>query len=101
MLVRAERLAANYRRDQEHQALVQGLAEPLAALLSKQPQAAVLSPSLRRYQSMVQEFRVSLFAQHLGTSRPVSAKRLRAQWESVQRWMARTGGRDREDAQGV
>lgn len=101
MLVRAERLAANYRRDQEHQALVQGLAEPLAALVSRQPQAAVLSPSLRRYQSMVQEFRVSLFAQHLGTARPVSARRLRAQWESVQRWMTRTGGRDREDAQGV
>ena len=100
MRVRAERLAANYRRDQEYQAQVQGLAEPLAAILREQPQAALLSPSLGRYQSMLQEFRVSLFAQHLGTAQPVSAKRLRAQWESVQRWMARTGGRDREDAQG-
>jgi ATP-dependent helicase HrpA len=32
---------------------------------------------------MVEEFRISLFAQELGTSAPASAKRLDAQWQRV------------------
>jgi len=36
---------------------------------------------------MLEEFRVSLFAQHLGTRIPVSAKRLDEQWHKVTRWL--------------
>jgi ATP-dependent helicase HrpA len=36
---------------------------------------------------MLEEFRVSLFAQQLGTKLPVSAKRLDQQWQSVEQWM--------------
>ncbi|MCB1639764.1 MAG: DUF3418 domain-containing protein, partial [Thiothrix sp.] len=32
---------------------------------------------------LVEEFRISLFAQELGTVRPVSAKRLDTLWQSV------------------
>jgi ATP-dependent helicase HrpA len=35
---------------------------------------------------MLEEFRVSLFAQHLGTSQRVSEKRLAEIWQRVQEW---------------
>jgi ATP-dependent helicase HrpA len=96
MAVRAERLAANYRRDQSQQALLDALREPLDALLPDVPHALILSLSVRQYWFMLEEFAVSLYAQHLGTSMPVSEKRLRAQWESVERWMLASGGRTPE-----
>ena len=38
---------------------------------------------LGEYRWMVEEFRVSLFAQELKTARPVSAKRLRSLWDNI------------------
>lgn len=38
--------------------------------------------ALQQYRWMLEEYRVSLFAQQLGTRLPVSAKRLRKQWEA-------------------
>lgn len=96
MVVRAERLAANYRKDQEHQATLASLEAPMLELLKEVPGAAALSPSLYTFQIMLQELRVSLFAQHLGTSRPVSVKRLTAQWALVDTWYNRTAGRTPE-----
>lgn len=93
MAVRAERLPANYRKDQEHQATLAALEEPMLVLLRESPGAAQLSSSLYEFQIMLQELRVSLFAQHLGTSRPVSVKRLAAQWELVDAWYRHTAGR--------
>jgi ATP-dependent helicase HrpA len=96
MQVRAERLAANYRKDQEQQATLAALEARLLEVRDRIPGATQLSPSLGRYQLMLQELRVSLFAQHLGTSRPVSVKRLHAQWETAQQWIDRTAGRSPE-----
>lgn len=96
MFVRAERLAANYRRDQEQQSLLEALERPMLDLMSTVPGALLISPSLCAFEQMLQEFRVSLFAQHLGTSRPVSEKRLRAQWEKIAAWYKGTAGRDCE-----
>jgi ATP-dependent helicase HrpA len=42
-----------------------------------------LDPEAIRYRWMVEEFRVSLFAQELGTSVPVSQERLRKQWRRI------------------
>jgi ATP-dependent helicase HrpA len=36
---------------------------------------------------MLEEFRVSLFAQQLGTKMPVSEKRLTQQWDKVKQWV--------------
>jgi ATP-dependent helicase HrpA len=36
---------------------------------------------------MLEEFRVSLFAQQLGTRTPVSSKRLDEQWLAVKAWL--------------
>ena len=40
------------------------------------------SPEFEHYRWMVEEFRISLFAQGIRTAYPVSAKRLQKQWES-------------------
>jgi ATP-dependent helicase HrpA len=37
---------------------------------------------------MLEELRVSLFAQSLGTRQAVSAKRLQEQWQLVEQWLA-------------
>jgi len=37
--------------------------------------------TLQQYRWMLEEYRVSLFAQPVGTSMPVSAKRLEREWE--------------------
>ncbi len=41
------------------------------------------NPELEKFRWMLEEFRVSLFAQELKTAYPVSAKRLAQQWKSV------------------
>jgi ATP-dependent helicase HrpA len=43
----------------------------------------LFDPELEHFRWMLEEFRVSLYAQKLGTSVPVSAKRLDAQWAKV------------------
>jgi len=96
MDIRAERIRANPQRDLEHQARLVSLAEASSELLARQPFAAELSTSLRVHRLMLDELRVSFFAQHLGTSRPVSAKRLREQWTRVETWLERTRARDIE-----
>ncbi|MFN7772341.1 MAG: ATP-dependent RNA helicase HrpA [Planctomycetota bacterium] len=42
-----------------------------------------VDPELLKFRWLLEEYRVSLFAQQLGTSQPVSAKRLEKQWELV------------------
>jgi ATP-dependent helicase HrpA len=44
----------------------------------------VVDPQLTKYRWMVEEYRVSLFAQELGTSVSVSPRRLERQWAAVQ-----------------
>ncbi len=44
---------------------------------------AIVDPELGRYRWMIEEFRVSLFAQPLGTSLKVSEQRLEKQWSQV------------------
>jgi ATP-dependent helicase HrpA len=45
--------------------------------------AGTEDPQFTRYRWMVEEYRVSLFAQSLGTAMPVSAQRLERQWDKV------------------
>lgn len=46
-------------------------------------QVSIEDPELALYRWMLEEYRVSLFAQRLGTAIPVSAKRLDQQWAKV------------------
>ena len=46
---------------------------------------AARDPKMQEYRWMLEELRVSLFAQELKTPMPVSAKRLQKMWEAMQR----------------
>ena len=46
-----------------------------------------LSAEAFQYRWMLEEFRVSLFAQQMKTRLPVSVKRLEQQWQQVLQWI--------------
>jgi ATP-dependent helicase HrpA len=75
---RLERLPGNAKRDAE----VMKLIAPFALASKRFAGKAVIHPELDKLQWMIEEYRVSLFAQDLKTSMPVSDKRLA---EQVQR----------------
>ena len=60
-----------------------GLWEQYDARLADHESRGIVDPALEEYRWMLEELRVSLFAQELGTSMPVSPKRLAAQWRKV------------------
>ena len=49
----------------------------------RQRQQSIFDPELELYRWMLEEYRVSLFAQELGTAISVSAKKLEKQWAKV------------------
>lgn len=81
---RLEKLRGLFQRDRELSRELSPLQRQLLELLQKQPQLLAENEVLRRYRWLLEEYRVSLFAQTLGTIEPVSAKRLRDQWQQVQ-----------------
>ena len=89
---RAERLAGQAERDRERTEQLEALREPLDSAMQRYPGLLALCPEAAEYHWMLEEFRVSLFAQQLGTRRPVSEKRLRQQWQSVAEWLTRNPG---------
>jgi ATP-dependent helicase HrpA len=84
---RVERLSGQYTKDQKHTALLHELAQPLWDSVEKRPGLFLLCAPARQYRWMLEELRVSLFAQNLGTRQAVSQKRLQEQWRSVQQWL--------------
>ena len=85
---RLERLPADARRDADRQAIVEGLQHRYDALLDRvmaTDSPAGTGPELASIRWMIEELRVSLWAQQLGTAAPVSAER-------VSRALSRLGG---------
>ena len=80
MRLRAERAALNTLKDQERSRLVQPYAD---ACCSRTNVSEEKRETLERLRWMVEEFKVSVFAQELGTAEPVSAKRLQALVEEL------------------
>jgi ATP-dependent helicase HrpA len=64
-------------RDQANLAKIQQLDEEYEAALARVPRGRRPDPQLRQARWMLEELRVSLFAQQLGTAYPVSEKRVR------------------------
>ena len=87
LLTRVERLSGQYPKDQKHTALLQALAQPLAEAMRLRTGLLLLCSPAMHYRWMLEELRVSLFAQNLGTRVAVSEKRLQEQWQSVQQWL--------------
>jgi ATP-dependent helicase HrpA len=79
---RLEKLKGNLGRDRQATDELAGYIERMSHINNDDVEAA------QHYRWMVEEYRVSLFAQPVGTSLPVSPKRLEAQWDRVQRRQA-------------
>ncbi|WP_377701511.1 ATP-dependent RNA helicase HrpA [Pseudoduganella sp. UC29_71] len=85
MNVRLEKLRADPARDAKLMAEWQSAAAPYQRLMRDKTAGRNTDPKLVEFRWMLEELRVSLFAQELRTPMPVSAKRLQKVWESMQR----------------
>ncbi|TWD83945.1 ATP-dependent helicase HrpA [Kribbella amoyensis] len=74
---RLDKVGANAMRDRSGMAIVQTLTEEYQARLRAVPTGKSPSPELLDIRWMLEELRVSLFAQTIGTPYPVSEKRIR------------------------
>jgi ATP-dependent helicase HrpA len=74
LLTRAERAALNPQKDQERARQLAPYVQALRELQARPP--ATTRRNIEEFRWLIEEFKVSLFAQELGTTVPVSAKRL-------------------------
>ena len=79
--LRLTKYRTNAERDQKHAVAVQGLWEKYEARLAADRDAGRHDPRLEEFRWLIEELRVSLFAQELRTPLPVSAKRLQKYWD--------------------
>ncbi|MGB1140143.1 MAG: ATP-dependent RNA helicase HrpA [Halioglobus sp.] len=84
---RMERLSGQYAKDQKYTAMLAQLIQPLSEAQASRPGLLLASDVAADYRWSLEEFRVSLFAQQLGTRQAVSEKRLRAKWQDVEAWL--------------
>jgi ATP-dependent helicase HrpA len=84
MNVRLEKLRTNAARDAQLMAEWQSAATQFQRTIRNQP-LKNLDPRMTDFRWMLEELRVSLFAQELRTPMPVSSKRLQKVWESMLR----------------
>ena len=87
MRYRLDRFSGQVAKDSQYVALLSSLSDPLMGLLKARPGVLQLCDDACQYRWLLEEFRVSLFAQNLGTRRAVSEKRLRQQWRQVEEWL--------------
>ncbi|SOB75192.1 ATP-dependent helicase HrpA [Marinobacter sp. LV10R510-11A] len=80
-LARMEKMAREMGREREFLHAMEPLWARYASKREEQQRQGVRDPELVLYRWMLEEFRVSFFAQQLGTAMTVSAKRLHKQWE--------------------
>ncbi|MEH6556373.1 MAG: ATP-dependent RNA helicase HrpA [Oceanicoccus sp.] len=83
IIQRLEKLRGHYQRDKQLSVGLDGLSEPLYAEWINNADALVRSDQLMEFRWDLEEYRVSLFAQQLGTRHAISEKRLRGQWKLV------------------
>ena len=84
---RINRLNGQYLKDQKALELLTPWYQTLSDAQVGYPGLVRLSDTAFQYRWMLEEFRVSLFAQQMKTRLPVSSKRLEQQWHLVQQWM--------------
>ncbi len=87
LLNRVGRLSGQYPKDQKYSQMLRALEEPLEHALNERDALLPACADALQYRWMLEEFRVSLFAQNLGTRQAVSEKRLVEQWGKVQLWL--------------
>lgn len=82
-LIRLEKMSREMGREREFLHTMEPLWSRYAAKRDEQQRQGVRDPELTVYRWMLEEFRVSFFAQQLGTVMTVSVKRLDKQWEET------------------
>ncbi|MFT6578782.1 MAG: ATP-dependent helicase HrpA [Zhongshania sp.] len=83
ILQRLSKLDGHYQRDRQCTLVLEPMQKQLMDFLAKAPDGARSHASLREYRWQLEEFRISLFAQNIGTRAPVSEKRLKQLWKTV------------------
>ena len=83
MLIRLDKAPRERMRDQRDMEEVKGFESRLDARLSKAREQGLPDAELEEFGWWLQELRVSLFAQQLGTLETVSAKRLEKRWQEL------------------
>ena len=83
MLIRGERAASNPPKDQERARRVAPYVQALAGFQRGSVGSMDGRRRLQELRWMIEEFKVSLFAQELGTATPISEKRMDQQLERV------------------
>ncbi len=83
MVRRLEKLAGEQVRDTERMTVVHRVSRELESVLPDLPAAARAGPDVQAVRWLIEELRVSLFAQVLGTPVPVSEKRIRTAIENL------------------
>ena len=76
MLTRAERAALNPQKDLERARQLAPFVQALRELQAKPQISTTARRDIEEFRWLIEEFKVSLFAQELGTAVPISAKRL-------------------------
>ena len=81
---RFEKLGAQVQKDRVWSGELAGLWGQYQTRAAKHAQEGKRDPQLELYRWWLEEYRVSLFAQQLGTKVPISDKRLNKQWTQVE-----------------
>jgi ATP-dependent helicase HrpA len=79
--LRLQKYRANAERDQKHAGTLAGLWSNYEERLKADRDAGRSDPKLEEFRWLIEELRISLFAQELRTPFPVSAKRLQKFWD--------------------
>jgi ATP-dependent helicase HrpA len=74
---------AGLARDMQNADAITPLVERYALRLAENEKRGIVDPQLEQYRWMLEELRISLFAQELKTSMPISIQRLQRQWDSI------------------
>ena len=80
---RLERVHQNAARDEQHRSAIAALWSHYEQRLARHRKAGINDTALTEYRWLLEELRVSLFAQELRTPFPVSYKRLEKHWSQV------------------
>ncbi len=79
-----DKLRGHFTRERQGTWSLEPLQAQLQALIERKGEGLARHPLVEHYRWQLEEFRVSLFAQELGTQAPVSEKRLQILWKELQ-----------------
>mgnify|MGYP003556231616 FL=1 len=82
--LRLEKLVSNPERDMRSRQEVTIFWQQYLQHLAKNPKTPIKNENLQEFRWQIEELRISLFAQELKTPQPISSKRLKKLWETIQ-----------------